>query len=301
LNYTGGVTGSSRDAAGVVGVSQNGFGVAAISRVRAGIAATSQKAAGVYAVSGTNSGVFAISGVSGPTVPNPSLSSIAGVIGSSDQQPGVIGTSRALVGVYGFSSSSVGVVGHSANPASLAGYFLGNVSVNGTLTVTGTKSAAVPFPDGTRRLLYCMESPEVWFEDFGTAKLKRGRAVVKLDADFAKVIKRDYRVFPTPEGDCRGLYVRRKNAASFEVRELMGGKSSITFSYRIVGRRKDIEGYRRFAKIDTRLRLPTPQARTARRKQARSSSAMGRLLDTLEKRRRTSKPARTRRRQKKRA
>jgi hypothetical protein len=78
-----------------------------------------------------------------------------------------------------------------------------------------------------------MESPELWFEDFGTAKLKRGRVVVKLDADFAKVIKRgDYKVFLTPEGDCRGLYVRRKSAASFEVRELMGGKSSIAFSYR---------------------------------------------------------------------
>jgi hypothetical protein len=300
LNYTGGVTGSSRDAAGVVGVSQNGFGVAAISRVRAGIAATSQKAAGVYAVSGTNSGVFAISGVSGPTVPNPSLSSIAGVIGSSDQQPGVIGTSRALVGVYGFSSSSVGVVGHSANPASLAGYFLGNVSVNGALTVTGTKSAAVPFPDGTRRLLYCMESPELWFEDFGAAKLKKGRAVVKLDADFAKVIKRgDYHIFLTPKGDCRGLGVRRQGGASFEVGELQGGRSSVAFSYRIVGKRKDIKAHKRFAKID--LREPPPRRAIRGRKQARSASAMRALLNTLEKRRRTSKTARTRRRQKKRA
>jgi hypothetical protein len=35
------------------------------------------------------------------------------------------------------------------------------------------------------------------------------------------VIKRgDYRVFVTPEGDCRGLYVRRKAAAAFELREL---------------------------------------------------------------------------------
>ncbi|HYY36588.1 MAG TPA: hypothetical protein VE801_02525, partial [Xanthobacteraceae bacterium] len=64
--------------------------------------------------------------------------------------------------------------------------------------------------------LIAMESPELWFEDFGTAKLKRGRAVVKLDANFASVIKRgDYRVFVTPEGDCRGLYVRGKRAASF--------------------------------------------------------------------------------------
>jgi hypothetical protein len=37
------------------------------------------------------------------------------------------------------------------------------------LLVSGTKSAAVPFPDGSQRALYCMESPELWFEDFGVA------------------------------------------------------------------------------------------------------------------------------------
>src|SRR5262249_44129268 len=104
-----------------------------------------------------------------------------------------------------------------------------------------------------------------WFEDFGAARLKGGRATVKLDADFAKIIKSgDYRVFVTPEGDCRGLSVRRKRAASFEVRELMGGTSSIAFSYRIVGRRKDIKAHQRFAKADMRLPLPAAAARPPR-------------------------------------
>jgi len=126
------------------------------------------------------------------------------------------------------------------------------------------KAAAAAFPDGTQRVLLCMESPEAWFEDFGTGRLKRGRAAVKLDADFAKVIKRgDYHVFLTPRGDCRGLYVRSQGGVSFEVRELAGGTSSAAFSYRIVGRRKDIKGHRRFAKIDTRL--PVPPARRVRR------------------------------------
>ena len=106
-----------------------------------------------------------------------------------------------------------------------------------------------------------MESPEHWFEDFGAARLRRGRATVKLDADFAKVIKRgDYTVFLTPEGDCRGLYVR-KSAASFEVREFAGGKSSIAFSYRIVGRRKDLKQHQRFPKIDMPLPPPTNGSR----------------------------------------
>jgi hypothetical protein len=135
-----------------------------------------------------------------------------------------------------------------------------------------------------------MESPEVWFEDFGTARLKRGRAVVKIDADFAKVIKRgDYRVFVTPEGDCRGLYIRRKQATSFEVRELAGGKSNVAFSYRVVGRRKDIGRHTRFAKIDARLakpdtRLSLPAAATRPpRKGASTAAVLRTLLDRVDK------------------
>jgi hypothetical protein len=139
-------------------------------------------------------------------------------------------------------------------------------------------------------VLHCMESPEHWFEDFGTAKLKRGRAVIRLDADFAKVIKRgDYRVFVTPEGDCRGLYIRNRSAGTFEVRELGGGRSNVAFSYRIVGRRKDIRRHRRFAKIDTRLQLPT-DATHAPRKGAPSAAELRAFVARLEKEARARAP-----------
>jgi hypothetical protein len=213
---------------------------------------------GVLGVSGQGafSGVEGRSGDRGPP-PGMGIPNVAGVLGTAVAHPGVMGTSTRLMGVYGFSTDNAGVVGQTANPNSFGGFFAGNVMVTGNLTVAGSKSAAVPFPDGTNRTLYCMESPELWFEDFGTAKLRRGRAVVNLDADFGKVCKRgDYRVFLTPEGDCRGLYVRRKSAARFEVRELMGGESSTAFSYRIVARRKDVRPQRRFAKIDSNLPLP---------------------------------------------
>jgi len=36
--------------------------------------------------------------------------------------------------------------------------------------------------------MYCQESPEPWFEDFGTATLTNGRAVVELDPDFDAVV-----------------------------------------------------------------------------------------------------------------
>ena len=151
----------------------------------------------------------------------------------------------------------------------------------------------MPFPDGSQRVLHCMESPEHWFEDFGTAKLKRGRTVVKLDADFAKVIKRgDYRVFLTPEGDCRGLYVRRKSA-SFEVREFGDGKSDVAFSYRIVGRRRDITRHRRFAKIDTRLPMPSPGTRAPRQRRS-NATALRAFIASLEQEARERAPKRAR-------
>jgi len=236
----------------------------------------------VYGNASYDSGVMGICDTEGPTVAM-NIPTIAGVVGTADQRPGVIGTSNALMGVYGFSTSNAGVVGETASPGSFAGYFAGNVHITGNLTVAGPlKAAVVAFPDGTHRALHCMESPEAWFEDFGAAKLKRGRAVVKLDADFARVIKRDYRVFVMPEGDCRGLYVCRKQAASFEVRELAGGKSSVAFSYRIVGRRKDIRRHRRFAKVDTRLSLPAAATR-APRKRAPSAAELRAFVARVEK------------------
>jgi hypothetical protein len=196
----------------------------------------------------------------------------------------------AVAGLAG--ANGVGIAGKASGSGSFAGYFSGDVAVTGAVTIDGdltltdatvvakVKGAVVPFPDGSKRLLYCMESPEHWFEDFGTARLKNGRAVVKFDADFAKVIKRgDYHVFLTPKGDCRGLCVRRQGGTSFEVRELQGGTSSVAFSYRIVGRRKDIRAHRRVAKVDSRPPVPAATARALDKK----APALRALVAGLEK------------------
>ena len=242
--------------AGVVGAAQTQPGVIGFSRSGDAVQGASFTGTAVRALSFFGPGVFGLSGGSGPSVPNVPT---AGVIGTSQFLPGVIGTSDSLVGVLGF-SNNIGVIGQTTNPAGFAGFFAGNVNVTGTLTAAA-KNGVVAFPDGTRRLLHCMESPEHWFEDFGAAKLKGGRAVVRLDTDFAKVIKRgDYHVFLTPKGDCGGLYVRAQGGESFEVRELGRGKSNVAFSYRIVGRRKDIRAHRRFAQFD----MPSPLAAAPR-------------------------------------
>lgn len=127
----------------------------------------------------------------------------------------------------------------------------GNVSGSGTahfqnLIVSGTKNAVATLPDGRRVLLYATESPENWFEDFGTVTLKNGRAVVKIDKTFALTTNTavPYQIFLTPNGNCRGLYVTRKTADSFEVRELGGGRSNVKVDFRIVARRRGYENVR---------------------------------------------------------
>jgi hypothetical protein len=135
-----------------------------------------------------------------------------------------------------------------------AGAFFGKVMIVGDLDVQGAKGAAVPFPDGTLRRLYSMESPESWFEDFGEARLVNGKATVRIDAGFAAVVQGAYHVFITPCGDSNGLYVSNRTRTSFDVREQQRGKSTLVFSYRIVAKRKDIPGSR-FVKVKAPQRL----------------------------------------------
>jgi hypothetical protein len=122
------------------------------------------------------------------------------------------------------------------------------------------KSAAARHTDGTHRLLYCIESPESQFEDFGEAQLVRGRAQVRLDPDFAAVSDTShYHVFLTPYGDSKGLYVASRNRKGFQVREQGGGTSRLRFSYRIVARRKNATT-KRFQKVTAPKmpKLPKP-------------------------------------------
>jgi len=104
----------------------------------------------------------------------------------------------------------------------------------------GAKSAVVAFPDGSHRRLYCMESPECWFEDFGVGRLVNGQAKVKLDRDFSSVVNSDtYHVFITEYEDNNALYVTKRTSTGFVVRAKAKAAAG-TFSYRVVAKRKDI-------------------------------------------------------------
>ncbi|GAA5154373.1 hypothetical protein GCM10023321_26080 [Pseudonocardia eucalypti] len=120
----------------------------------------------------------------------------------------------------------------------------GSLQVNGALTVTGAKSAAVRVRDGSLRLLYAVESPESWFEDFGVGALENGYATVELDSDFSSVLADEtYHVFLTEYDDNNALYVAARTGTSFEVRSKNASAKS-QFSYRIVGKRRDIPAER---------------------------------------------------------
>ena len=225
-------------------------------------------ASGVFGSSSAHAGVY---GSSGST----------GVIGDARTgQTGVEGVG-SWAGVYGHvdyanpNADGAGVFGAAAvdignweSYTGRAGVFVGPVDVIGDLTVTGnqvvwgTKSAAAKHSDGTHRLLYCVESPESVFEDFGEARLVKGRAKLRLDRDFAALADmRHYHVFVTPYGDCNGLYVCNRNRNSFEVREQGGGTSAVRFSYRVVAKRKHVT-VKRFQKITApkRPKIPPPLA-----------------------------------------
>ncbi|MHB8646109.1 MAG: hypothetical protein ACYDAR_10020 [Thermomicrobiales bacterium] len=230
-----GVYGSSGSGYGVFGVSVNSDGVVAGSG-GAGTSGLLAYASGPTAYAATFNGqVLVYQSLSG----NAQTANTDSIYGS--------GNSAGYGGVHGSSTvtGAVGVYG-TASGGAYAGVFTGTTQVNGSFTVYGgPKSAAVPHPDGTHRLLYCLESPEAWFEDFGEVSLVGGTATVALDGDFAAVVETSkLHVFLTSHVAGNALAVTARSATGFTVTEGGAGKSSGGFTYRVVAKRKDISAPR---------------------------------------------------------
>jgi hypothetical protein len=120
-----------------------------------------------------------------------------------------------------------------------------SINESGDMTAIGTKSAAVTTSDYGTRKLYAIESPQNWFEDFGSAQLVDGAVTVAIEAVFAQTVNlnEEYHVFLTPLGDC-SLYVSEKTSQGFTVKAMGGGTCSIAFDYRIVAKRLGYENLR---------------------------------------------------------
>jgi len=206
-----------------------------------------------YSSSSTGRGIDFDGGVWGDT----GYENGAGVLATADNGPAVIAMNN---------SNSLGGTLYIVNLNQAGNLFYAQsawggdceISGQGDLYCSGSISGSVRVDGGSRRVaLYGVEAAQNWFEDFGFGQLSNGVTTVRIERTFAQTVNTgtSYHVFLTPEGDCQGLYVAQKSPNSFEVRELGGGKSSVTFDYRIVALRKGYEGVR-LADVTKQLALP---------------------------------------------
>jgi len=152
------------------------------------------------------------------------------------------------VGVFGSASGGTGVYGYGGTYG---------VYYSGGLAGSGPKSCVVKTSQGPT-LLYCQESPENLFEDFGNGQLNQGQAHIELDPLFLETVTIDQanplKVFIQVEGECNGVYVV-KGTTGFDVIELDKGTGDTPFSYRVVAKRKGFED-RRLDYTETGLNDP---------------------------------------------
>jgi hypothetical protein len=280
---------------------------------------------GVYGVSATigidNTGNGGGAGVAGT---GPILSSTGAGVGG---YAGVWGDSGGLgiAGVHGTADDNIAVAavnstGSDTNTASLlavndstegpalvfetaSGYVSSKgasedcwINAAGNLVCTGTISPSTLTTEGRQLKLYSVASPENWFEDFGSGQLSGGHAQIPLEPAFASTINTGeaYRVFLTPNGDSKGLYVAGKTAAGFEVREQGGGTSNISFDYRIVAKRLGYESVRLEDTTELMNKMRERQAQMKARGAGRKLSVPARpaKLESPSPTAQTAKPAR---------
>jgi len=291
---------------GSSGIGVDGHGT--IQGVKGISTATNGVAQGVYGLTSSSSG-FGAEGVSpnvgvyGQASGGSSLGSLVG--GGFGVWGDTGGTSQLYVGVAGTADDNVGgwfindtstdtvtpaleAVNNSTDSSSLVFQTESGVNnaactinANADLSCSGTVGGAVRAGDGARKVMvHAVQSPENWFEDFGSGTLANGSATVALDPTFASTVNTttDYHVFLTAKGDCKGLYVTNETATGFEVRELGTGNSNVAFDYRIVAKRAGYENQRledvteRYQQMQEQQRLR--RERMQQRRAARPASAL---------------------------
>lgn len=221
-----GVYGGTGAGAGVLG----NYAGTSTANTRAGVV-------GVVTSPTTSNGGCGVYGYNGMTGGSQRI----GVIGLYGTGPGLGVVGIGFGGGIMPGSNDVAVVGWRANNMNYSGYFNGNHTI-----ANGTKSASVGTQWGNQ-LLYCQESPEVWFEDIGGGTLVNGVCHIELDSIFlqATVIDDEHpmRVFIQLEGECEDVFVE-KGKTGFTVKEKNGGHSNTSFSYRIVAKRVNFQDHR---------------------------------------------------------
>lgn len=178
------------------------------------------------------------------------------------------------VGLNGLANSQnedgIGIVGRSYcnSGFTIGGYFEGNTypGVNvgyafvggndgfGATKITGLGAVAeiIPTPNHGRVTLTCPESPEYWYQDYGSVNLVNGKAHVNLDPILVDVVfideKNPIRVFCTPVDMMyfNGVTIINQTPTGFDLVELNGGNHSGKLDYQLVVKPRTNYGVGRF-------------------------------------------------------
>lgn len=142
---------------------------------------------------------------------------------------------------------------------------------------SGTASTIVSRPDKTQAVMFCQEAPEILFQDYGTGMLVNGKAHITLDPVFTNTVfvSEDHpiKVFIQLEGECKGVYVTNKTATGFDVIELQGGTSNVSFSWTVVANRADaVDAQGNVTSKHVGVRFPDAPAQMQKEKASTSTS-----------------------------
>jgi hypothetical protein len=111
-------------------------------------------------------------------------------------------------------------------------------------------SATVMATSSGKRTLVCPESPEAWFEDYGSGEIKSGACHVELDPLFLDCItvseEHPLKVFVQLTSPLEQQYFVKKGQSGFDVVVTGGGAdaATATFDYKVVGKWKGYEKVR---------------------------------------------------------
>jgi len=109
----------------------------------------------------------------------------------------------------------------------------------------GATSMNVPNPNGQQVTMFSSATPEPLLTDYGTGQLTSGFCHVELDPTYTYNISfdknSDLKIFIQLEGDCNGVFVTNKTRIGFDVIELKGGKSNVSFSWSSIAKRNDLK------------------------------------------------------------
>ncbi len=124
---------------------------------------------------------------------------------------------------------------------------IGDLLIDGNLTVAGAKHFVQPHPSDPAKKIYyvSLEGGEAGTYCRGTGHLEKGRVVIQLPEHFSLVTsaKAGLTAHITPLAECKGLFVTRVSNQELEVRELGSGRSNAAFSYLVNGVRQGYEDY----------------------------------------------------------